>query len=129
MTSVQDRNKKPPRVTIQPAMAPDMSVPLPFHIEPHGSVADQDFWKGDPAALVGFQQERDVKKVDLLCDAFLADPQRAVGMFPVFVPDDSHVYVLKLSVESVEDQRTPRADKGSPTSTTERPRSTEGDPR
>lgn len=101
MASTHNQSNKPPRVTIQPAMAPDQSMPLPFHIEPDGSVADQDIWKGDPVTLLGFQRERHVQRVNLLCDAFLADPKQALGMYPVFVSDNSDVWALTLPVESV----------------------------
>ena len=31
------------------------SVPYPYHIDSEGNVLRQDFWRGDPSRLIGFQ--------------------------------------------------------------------------
>lgn len=75
--------------------------PYPYFIEPNGDVARQDVWQGDPAALIGFQRREDVQTVDLTNEEFQADPQRAVGMFPVFVTAGGVLFVYTLPINSV----------------------------
>lgn len=60
-------------------------MPYPFYIEPDGSVAAQDFWRGEPAALIGFQRVADVHTVDVLADDWLSGEADVLGMHPVFV--------------------------------------------
>jgi hypothetical protein len=88
-------------VTIQPATATGGPRPYPYHVQPDGRIARQDFWRGTPAQLAGFQRNLRRNQVDLLCDAFLADPEQAIGMFPVFVNADGGMDTLKAPVESV----------------------------
>lgn len=58
-------------------------LPYPFHVNDDGTIGRQDFWQGDPAAVIGFQAKLDVQHVDLFWSDFLTDPQRAVGMYLV----------------------------------------------
>ncbi|BDZ52771.1 hypothetical protein GCM10025867_50120 (plasmid) [Frondihabitans sucicola] len=58
--------------------------PWPMHIAEDGAVGNQRAYQGDPIALIGFQADVDVQHVDLLNKDFQADPQLAVGMYPVF---------------------------------------------
>lgn len=71
-------------------------------------VEDQDHWKGDPLQLLGFQAAPDVQAIKLFDDRFVEDPQRAVGMYPVFSRAAGIVHhdVPVLSVE-VEHDDTP----------------------
>lgn len=57
---------------------------LPYHVDPSGTVRDQDLWQGDPAAVIGFQAEADVQTCDLLWQAAIDDPEKMIGMFPIF---------------------------------------------
>lgn len=43
-------------LTIQPngSKNPAARLPYPWHIDESGKVLKQDFWKGDPAELIGF---------------------------------------------------------------------------
>lgn len=93
------------RIRIQPSVLPDLLKPLPWTIREDGDVEDQDVWKGDPVALVGFQARFDVQTIDLLVKEWMDDPQRAVGMYPVFVEHsdgDSKTYVYQVAVEEVQ---------------------------
>lgn len=75
-------------ITIQPKTGDDLTRPYPFHILPDGKVDRQDFWKGTPVALIGFQNASDVQHVDVTVTEFLADPDVAVGKYPVFADAD-----------------------------------------
>lgn len=90
-----------PTLSLHFAQHDDLSVPYPFHIEPSGDVARQDFWKGDPAALIGFQQDANRQTVDLLNRAWQGDPQEAVGMYPVFVTSEGQMFTWLEPVSAV----------------------------
>lgn len=95
------------RIRIQPSVLPDMFKPLPWTIRENGDVEDQDIWKGDPVALVGFQARFDVKTIDLLLEQWMDDPQRAVGMYPVFVEhtdldEEGKTYAYQVAVQEVQ---------------------------
>lgn len=78
-------------------------LPYPFHIAPNGNVQRQDFWRGQPLALIGFQADVDVQKVDLLTSAwFEGEPTAAVGMFPVFAARGGQFYTDTRPVARVE---------------------------
>lgn len=87
-------------ITIHPAAKSDQK-PYPFHIEPDGTVGRQDFWNGNPSRLVGFQHDTDVQQVDVDLDDFLANPESAVGCYPVFFGDQDGLYNLTTVIESV----------------------------
>ena len=61
-----------------------LPLPYPFYISEGGEVADQEFWKGFPRFLVGFQATTD-HRIDLTVrEWFKGDPDGCVGMVPVF---------------------------------------------
>lgn len=73
-------------IRIQPKARPDMTLPYPLFIDEKGKVGRQDFWKGKPVQLIGFDitptdHGRSGKAVTL--EQFLADPIRCVGMYPI----------------------------------------------
>lgn len=82
----------------------DVRMPRPFpYVINHetGDVSDQEFWKGDPARLLGFQADADVQRVNLFFEDWAAgDIQKAVGMYPVFVKANGGMYCLALPVGS-----------------------------
>lgn len=81
-----------------------MPRPFPYTINYEtGDVADQAFWKGDPARLLGFQESLDVQRVSLFFEDWVqgSNHQKAVGMYPVFVRNNGSIYCLALPVESV----------------------------
>jgi hypothetical protein len=84
---------------VQIANTPDGSydvrqpLPYPYYIKSDGRIDRQDFWRGEPARLLGFQADPDIQKVDVLAESWLADPNcEVVGMFPVFVDDDGSMW-------------------------------------
>jgi hypothetical protein len=76
--------------------------PFPFPIDAEGMVLDQDFWKGDPYSLLGFQATAEEQRVKLHFREFTEDPQQAVGMFPVFVKKGGGLYSLTTPIELVQ---------------------------
>jgi len=100
-TPMDDHARTEECLTIQPKEQPDLTLPMPYHVLLDGTIGRQDAWQGDPAALLGFQHDPTVQHVDLLREAFVRTPQRAVGMYPVFVRDNGEIYVLTIPVESV----------------------------
>ncbi len=104
-------------VTIQPQQPgrtsydPSARLPYPWHLDvSHAEsafeipVLRQDFWKGNPRALLGFARG-DVHEIALTLADFADDPQRAVGMKPVFISDDDEVWSTEVDIASVHDHR------------------------
>lgn len=101
-------------ISIQPANSPsgayDVNTPLPYpyHLVVPGrvdkcaplAVDRQDYWQGDPAELVGFQRG-DVQEVVLWPGDFVADPESAVGLRPVFITTDGDMYTITTPIDSV----------------------------
>lgn len=87
-------------VTIQPKQTGDV-LPKPYHVSQDGSIGRQEFWKGNPAQLAGFQRRVNVHEVDLLHEDFWLDPQSAVGMYPVFICADGSMFNLTNPIATV----------------------------
>lgn len=80
------------QISLQVANMPDGSYdvhkpqPYPFFIgDAHGTVGRQDFWKGEPKTLLGFQATRREQRIDLSASKFWDEPALAIGMYPVFM--------------------------------------------
>lgn len=58
-------------------------LPYPFYVDEDGKVDQQDFWKGDPARVIGFQRDLAVQHIDLWWKDAAQDPQKTVGMYLV----------------------------------------------
>ena len=74
------------RIPLQPKERPDMTLPYPYFIDEKGGVGRQDFWKGKPLRLQGFNPRNvsGVVKGTIGLEDFLKNPKRAIGMFPIF---------------------------------------------
>jgi hypothetical protein len=97
-------------ITLQPSARTDQitddgtelqQLPYPFHVDEDGNVLRQDFWRGDPATVLGFQNRVDVQQVDLWWREVVADPQRAVGKYMVTVDRDGAFSTRTIAIESV----------------------------
>lgn len=93
-------------ITIQPAQRKDGTLPYPFFLDEKGYVGRQDFWKGSPHMLIGFNSKPingyDPKSIDV--QAFMKDPQKAVGLYPIFAHKEGkgmEWYTYKDPIESV----------------------------
>lgn len=109
MADNETQTYTPRTVTIQPFAEPDAVRPYPWHIGPDGAVLRQDRWRGTPARLEGFAAESVTGVVDLELDEFLAAPQRAVGMFPVFVNGDGSMATGEVAIMEVRDSDDPQS--------------------
>jgi hypothetical protein len=96
-------------ITLQPSSVVDQitedgteltRLPYPYHVTEDGDVMGQDFWRGEPEAVIGFQRDATVQKVDLWWDDTVADPQQVVGMYPV-LRERGNLSTLLIAVESV----------------------------
>jgi hypothetical protein len=58
-------------------------LPYPFVADEQGMIAGQDFWKGDPFQVIGFQKDLAIHRIDLHWHEALAEPDLAVGMYLV----------------------------------------------
>jgi hypothetical protein len=96
-------------ITLQPSERVDNIVdghamtqlPYPFHVSEDGSVQRQDFWRGNPAAVVGFQRDLRRQRVDVWWDEVVEDPQRAVGLYVVTTTDGGQMGVHLVAIGSV----------------------------
>lgn len=104
------------QISIQVANMPDGSydvhkpLPYPFHVTDElGAVGRQDFWRGEPIRLIGFQESPDVQRVKVLTRGFWNEPQQVVGMWPVFADADGGMWnhkhpVTEVTVHGITDQ-------------------------
>lgn len=87
-------------------------LPYPFHLDAEGNVLSQDFWRGEPIKLLGFQESPDVHEVNLLVEDWLptatspttsqvVGPVAAVGMWPVFLDADGTIWAHRFPVDNV----------------------------
>lgn len=104
-------------ITLQPSSFTDQitsdgteltKLPYPFHVEAAtGDIQRQDFWRGDPFRVIGFQNDPHVQHVDLWWDDVAKDPQSAVGKYPVTVKQGGGMAGWSLAIESVTVQVSP----------------------
>jgi hypothetical protein len=77
-------------------------VPYPFAVKENGEVDGQDFWRGDPAAVLGFQNDEEVQRIDVWWSDVVSDPELAVGKFPVMIEESGNIYTYTVKIESVQ---------------------------
>lgn len=88
-------------ITIQQESRADLSAPFPFTIDAHGIVVAQPFWRGDPFLLVGFVKDPDTMRVDVHRDAFLDDPDLALGLHPIMANAENNYATFRGAVATV----------------------------
>lgn len=91
-------------ICIQPAERDTKQLPYPFFINEDGSVQRQDFWKGEPAKLMGFSKSKKqgVVRGSISFGDFMEDPERAIGMFPIFEHKNGDWFTYQDAIESVD---------------------------
>lgn len=77
-------------------------LPYPFYVNEAGEVANQEFWRGDPLRVVGFQRDLARHEVDLWWNDAFADPERCVGMYLVTADNRGGMGVHQTAIASVE---------------------------
>lgn len=73
-------------------------LPFPYLINDDCTVDRQDFWRGEPVRLIGFQATADVQEVALLADEWIKTGQDVAGMYPVFMDADGGFWNHKFPV-------------------------------
>lgn len=96
-------------VQIQQDADGDGPRPLPYDIDPHGFVKNQGRWRGNPWRLVGFVVSPADYTIDLEREEFLADPDKAIGMHPVFMGRDRAYATFRGPVAETTDYSDPVA--------------------
>jgi hypothetical protein len=110
--TVFDTLPKPKKVIkLQPAPRVDhitddgrelTQLPYPFYVAEDGKVDRQDFWRGDPYAVIGFQEDLARQQIDLWWDDVVKDPQSAVGKYVVTRDSRGGMGVHVIAIDSVE---------------------------
>ena len=98
-------------ITIQPAGENGGVgvLPYPYHvIVTDGAIGRQDYWRGDPAMLIGFADEPGKPDVDILREDWVGEPERAVGCYPVFATAGGEFATGTVPIESVQRGRARR---------------------
>jgi hypothetical protein len=90
------------RFSADKQIVPMMKLPYTFAVKEDGSVDDQEFWRGDPAAVLGFQNDEEIQKIDVWWSDVVADPELAVGKFPVMREEGGNIYTYAVKIESVQ---------------------------
>lgn len=75
-------------------------LPYPFFVDEKGNVGRQDFWRGRPRAVVGFQKDLARHRVDIFWKQVVENPDLAVGKYIVTVDDGGQMSVHMSAVES-----------------------------
>jgi hypothetical protein len=98
-------------ITLQPSPRTDhitedgtelTQLPYPFHVTETGDVLRQDFWQGDPAVVIGFQDRVDVQQVDLWWQDVVDDPQRAIGKYAITMDTVGNYSTRVIAIASVD---------------------------
>lgn len=77
-------------------------LPYPFHVVQDGSVQRQDFWRGNPTRVIGFQRDLAVHRVDVWWSQVLKAPETAVGLYLVTEDSEGRWAVWENAIADVE---------------------------
>lgn len=90
-------------ITIQPAEQEDSTLPYPFHIQPDGKVGRQDFWRGKPLKLIGFNPKLQTgpMKGTVIFEKFWENPKLAIGKFPIMQHKNKKYYTYGIPIKSL----------------------------
>lgn len=95
-------------IRIQPESPKEdpLKMPYPYFINEAGEVGRQDFWKGSPLKLVGFNGAAKNETVEPACglEDFLKDPKQAIGKYPIFEHADGEWFTYKDRIASVDEK-------------------------
>jgi hypothetical protein len=77
-------------------------LPYPFYITEAGYVEGQDFWRGDPIRVVGFQRDLARMEIDLWWSDAVREPHSAIGMYLVTTDAKGGMGVHQTAIASIE---------------------------
>lgn len=89
------------KIKLQPKGKPAGALPYPFFIDEDGFVLRQEFWRGKPYKLLGFNDTPKAGDIKLMRKEFMFYPQAAVAMYPVFKDATDNWYTYDLPIEAV----------------------------
>jgi hypothetical protein len=98
-------------VTLQPSARTDhitddghelQQLPYPFHVNEHGEILRQDFWRGDPERVIGFQANLHVMNIDLWWLQVWDKPELAVGKYVVTADSEGNWSTHMIAISSAE---------------------------
>ena len=87
-------------IQIQPHDVYGGHLPYPYFIDEKGLVGRQDFWKGKPFRLIGFNGQPTTGDIDVSFNDFWQNPKIAVGMYPVFTDKKKNWFTHQLAIVS-----------------------------
>jgi len=88
------------RIKIQPEQT-GSSLPYPYFISENGDVGRQDFWRGKPLKLIGFDKTPNAHVGVLGLEDFFKEPEKAIGLYPIFLHADGEWYTEVTKVGSI----------------------------
>jgi hypothetical protein len=100
-----------PTFMIQPSAYVDQIVdgmeltklPYPYYADTEGNVANQEFWSGTVAKVVGFQKDLAKQQINLSWYQATKDPSKATGMYLITKDDKGQYSVHNTAMEFVRD--------------------------
>lgn len=106
-------SKLEPTITIQPGQPGEgmnynvhKPLPYPFHVNTEtGDVMSGPHTGNETWRLVGFQPDADTQTVTLRREDFAAEPNKAVGLCPVFVDEHGCMFNLTEPITRATDNR------------------------
>ncbi len=89
-------------IKIQPKMRKDLTLPYPYFIDDDGYVGRQDFWKGTPLKLIGFNlSDKQIDDDSITFAQFWKNPELAIGKYPIFMHQDGEWYTYKDPIDGI----------------------------
>ncbi len=83
-------------------------TPYPFVVDEEGNVRGQEFWKGEPLHVMGFQKDFHVQRVDVRWEEAIKDLKETVGMYLVVIDKDGTMGSYETAIQSCEEVRNVR---------------------
>lgn len=75
-------------------------LPYPFHVDAHGEILRQDFWRGNPVRVIGFQKRVDVQRIDRTWHEIWERPELAVNMYAVTADERGKFSTQTMAIQS-----------------------------
>lgn len=90
-------------IEIQPKELSNGTLPYPYFINKNdGKIGRQDYWKGNPYRLIGFNDEPKAGDISLSFSQFKENPKLAINKYPVFSSKDDEWVTHTNPIESID---------------------------
>jgi hypothetical protein len=92
---------------LQPEEKQNGTLPYPYYVDDHGLVGRQDFWKGTPHRLIGFNSTPVSGSMDIATFIYTdeipdEDMMLGVGSYPIFADAKDNWFTSGNQIESIE---------------------------